>query len=346
MPTSRRSSRDCFFEKCKFPQSFPLMGNREIRNPSHPLAGRKSGRYVQNGSCASGLMRAPCHLVSPCLFVRLTGENSRCASRTNSSDSDPRIHKGNITMLQNRAAHAAAVAILLFCETAAAFMSPGRVLLFGGGGSSRLGGCTRSGATPSRVTKAATSMAAATTSKLGKTLKKPTGALTIGFQVCPAAQMKERDVEELSAVLRKSKASIIFSDAASLPSFTKEQSKAKGNFPGPCPVVAWAASEEDMAASKEAGAVGVVVSVSELGVEKAATLAESAPIDVIFQVKSVSEAEEAVKAGAKVVLVSGAEDLEAVRGAIPQDVAAIASVGSMMPGNAEADTARALKAAG
>lgn len=279
------------------------------------------------------------------MFVRLTGENSRWSSRTNSSDSDPRIHKGNITMLQNRAAHAAAVAILLFCETAAAFMSPGKVLLFGGGWS-RLGGCTRSGATPSRVTKAATSMAAATTSKLGKTLKKPTGALTIGFQVCPAAQMKERDVEELSAVLRKSKASIIFSDAASLPSFTKEQSKAKGNFPGPCPVVAWAASEEDMAASKEAGAAGVVVSVSELGVEKAATLAESAPIDVIFQVKSVSEAEEAVKAGAKVVLVSGAEDLEAVRGAIPKDVAAIASVESMMPGNAEADTARALKAAG
>lgn len=250
---------------------------------------------------------------------------------------------GSSAMPRSRATCVVAVPLLLFCQATSAFVSPGRMMLLG---ERTLNGCTRSKA--SMASALGTRMAAVTASKLGKALKKPTGALTIGFQVCPSSPMEARSSEELSTLLRKSKASIIFTnDASTLSHVAKEQARAKGNFPGPCPVVSWAFSEEEVNAAQAAGASGVVLSVQQLGVAEAARLAAiaEAKMDVLYEVQSASEAEEAAKAGAKVVLARGS-DLESIRNSLPKEVVAVASVEAMQAAGGEVGVSQSLKAAG
>eukprot|EP00285_Hemiselmis_virescens_P015199 CAMPEP_0173383208 /NCGR_PEP_ID=MMETSP1356-20130122/5751_1 /TAXON_ID=77927 ORGANISM="Hemiselmis virescens, Strain PCC157" /NCGR_SAMPLE_ID=MMETSP1356 /ASSEMBLY_ACC=CAM_ASM_000847 /LENGTH=301 /DNA_ID=CAMNT_0014337951 /DNA_START=129 /DNA_END=1034 /DNA_ORIENTATION=- len=203
----------------------------------------------------------------------------------------------------------------------------------------------------SALTQAA--MVVTGTSKLGKALKKPTGALTVGFEAASSlTSLGDSDLITLSLTLRKNKASAIFCDPAVVAAIAKEQAKAKGNFPGPCPVISLGGvtDEEELAKVQSTGANGVVFSVAKLGHDTVASLAEAAAakgMDAVWEVASEEEAKAAVEAGAKVILVSASTSVAAaIREVVPKEVVAVARVESMQQGANEVTDARSLKAAG
>ena len=90
---------------------------------------------------------------------------------------------------------------------------------------------------------------------------------------------------------------------------SNEQKTAKGNFPGPCPVVYYpplsTATEEQIKAAADAGAAAVVLRPDLLPLADAA---DALKMEVIWDVRSPEEVAEVVGAGkAPNFLVSGAD---------------------------------------
>jgi hypothetical protein len=189
--------------------------------------------------------------------------------------------------------------------------------------------------------------------KLGKAFKKPTGALTISFQVAPINKMTEVDLDMLSTCLRKAKAAALFADDLEVvAALAQEQARAKTDFPGSCPVIASGKldSASDVQAAIDAKASGIVIALGSLGLSKSQELCDLAKhkVEVIWHVQNQQEATQAAEAGAKVVLVSGEglKDASAVRVALPKDSVVLAALEAMQGGAMEVEQAQTLKAAG
>jgi len=125
-----------------------------------------------------------------------------------------------------------------------------------------------------------------------------------------------------SLALRKGGIAAIFADDGAIAGIAKEQLKAKGNFPGPLPVVLQSpsVSEATLDAAKSAGAVAAVLPKGD----GAAALAEACSklgLEAIWAVDSSEAFESATAAGAGVFLVSGMD--EGFWGSVPKGTTAI-----------------------
>jgi len=178
---------------------------------------------------------------------------------------------------------------------------------------------------------------------LAKALKKRTGALTISFEFDKAesSTLTDIELELLSMQLRKMKvASLWTPELDSLALIANEQKGAKGDFPGPCPVI-FNGGSDDVEAAVAAGATAVVVAASELEVGEAAT---KSGVEVIWNVQSAKEVEELVEAGVGMAFLIGEEDSESIRAAVPKDALAVLAVDAMQASQAEVAKCRELVA--
>ena len=143
--------------------------------------------------------------------------------------------------------------------------------------------------------------------------------------------------------LRKFKTAAIWTaDLDALAGFAKEQKAAKGNFPGPCPII-YNGNSEHLAAAAERGANAVVLGAGEMSKAEAAG---KLGLEVIWSVSSAEEARPIVDAGAgEAFLMDELVARDLVR-ALPKEALKIAVVGAMQPDNAEIASGRALAVAG
>ena len=172
-------------------------------------------------------------------------------------------------------------------------------------------------------------------SPLRKALQKRTGALTVSleYERMPTSTLSENDLSVISMQLRKSKAAALFAPSLDdLGLLSKEQKKAKGDFPGPCPVVYYpplsTTDEAGVEAARDAGADAVVLRVECLALASAVA---RCGMDVIWDCRSpdeISTLEAAEPAASRIVLLPGADVVASVGmlEALPADALAIASV--------------------
>mmetsp|Transcript_61972 Transcript_61972/g.128202 ORF Transcript_61972/g.128202 Transcript_61972/m.128202 type:complete len:328 (-) Transcript_61972:377-1360(-) len=209
---------------------------------------------------------------------------------------------------------------------------------------------SRSSLQPLAAGAAALSMAAGgrkrSKSKLGKALNKVSQTISVDVQAADAL---------LSKRLRQIGIATIFVNAELLPILAEEQQQARGDFPGPVPVILRQpdVTDKSLAAAKASGASGVVLSMHSIGCEGCAKLAAAAAeldLESMWEVCTKEEAAEAMGAGAAALLVSNVEDSFGVAPAfwegLPKNSVAVAEVKAKQPGNSEIGLARALGAAG
>ena len=182
-----------------------------------------------------------------------------------------------------------------------------------------------------------------------KTLKKRGPGLTVSVEYEPANVQTKSDIALLSMQLRKSKVATIWTPSVdAVANFIDEQQTAKGDFPGPCPVIFNGASD-DAEAAVAAGAAAVVLDAAQ---------AESAPAldaEVLWRVGSADELEKVKAAGGKAdegaggwadgvgfVIAGEADDAGSVLKALPSGAVAVASFEAMQPEGAEIAAGRQL----
>ncbi|EKX40587.1 hypothetical protein GUITHDRAFT_113374 [Guillardia theta CCMP2712] len=199
--------------------------------------------------------------------------------------------------------------------------------------------------------------------KLFKSVKKRTGAFAVMVETC-LEEGSEQEVVDLSRQIRQSKSSGIMIDVRntfssdgrqSFDQISQEQRSAKGNFPGPCPIVVrhrsiahpWQVAEISCA-----GAEGVVLSCAALSDQEwGSKLIQSCNflgLEVLVEVSDEDEVKQAVEAGAKIVCVRGVESVEEaviLRASIPDTCAAVCAVPAQQEDNNEIVEVERLKQA-
>lgn len=131
---------------------------------------------------------------------------------------------------------------------------------------------------------------------VSKALQKPTGATTVSveFKKGKSSKMSELESNTLSMQLRKFKTSAVWTaDLDMLSLFSAEQKAAKGNFPGPVPLI-FNGDSADLESAASAGAGGIVLRAGELDKAEAAG---KYGMEVIWEVGSAEEAGAIVDAG-------------------------------------------------
>ena len=183
-------------------------------------------------------------------------------------------------------------------------------------------------------------------SRLSKAFKRPTGALTVSleFDRAEGSALTDGDLAVLSMQLRKGKAAALFtSSLQDLAILSKEQKKAKGDFPGPCPVVFYPAlsttDAQGVEAAAAAGADAIVLRAELL--TSLADVASAAGTDVIWDVRSTDEMQTVVDADKGSLFLMPGADAAAVGllAALPGDAVGLVSIDR---GNDEISGGRAL----
>jgi len=169
------------------------------------------------------------------------------------------------------------------------------------------------------------------------------------------------EIELLSQELRKAKVSSIWTcDSEVIQCFSKEQNSAKGNFPGPVPIVYQhldgggeqhgQVHTDTILAAIENGASAIVLDSDLLDVYKTQIDMSSdcggGPVDVICRVENVQHVQMALEAGYdSAFLLSGSQHDEEIRrmlSAIPKSAVVIVSLSSMQPDSQEISRAKIL----
>lgn len=168
-------------------------------------------------------------------------------------------------------------------------------------------------------------------------LKKPSKVLTVGLEYS-GDSLSSNEISILSMQLRKCKVSAIWSKKVeSIKEFASEQETAKGNFPGPCPVI-FSGPLDQAESALSAGASAVVVSADdEISFEG----------EVIWKVSSSSDVEAVLgktNGEANAFLVDPTSE-EAIA-AVPPKALSIASVQPMQPDGAEVKEGKLCKGLG
>jgi hypothetical protein len=177
---------------------------------------------------------------------------------------------------------------------------------------------------------------------LKSVLQKPSKVLTVGLEYAGSGDLSATELSILSMQLRKSKVSAIWcAKVEALQEFVAEQEMARGNFPGPCPII-FHGPVEQTAAAVTAGASAVVLPVDAEIVDGC---------DIVWKVSSVEEVESVLEttdnlADAFWLDVVHSETLETVVAAVPKGAMCIASLDAMQPDGAEVDQGRELKRLG
>ena len=179
-------------------------------------------------------------------------------------------------------------------------------------------------------------------------LKKPSKTLTVNVEYDYRSTSEDFkkpnsiDLEVLSTQLRKANCGSIWTaDLEALAIFAREQETARGEFPGPCPVI-YCGDADGIAAAADAGAVAVV-----LGADKTDWATNTASSDIVWKVSSPEDVNTVleIQENADAFLISG-DDLEATIAAIPSKAVVIGAIEAMQDENSEIEDGRALKIAG
>lgn len=180
-----------------------------------------------------------------------------------------------------------------------------------------------------------------------QTLLRPRGA-SIGVEYEPAAASSKSsgDISVLSMQLRKAKAAAIWTkDVDTLECFAKEQSSAKGDFPGPVPVIYWGVPNAgSLVRVAEGGASAVVIDYEQPLDSSVQSKLENTGI--IWKVSSVEQMQQSIDNNAgDIFLLSESllqstnfDDIETAKealSAIQKSAVTIATLSSMQPENAE-----------
>jgi hypothetical protein len=198
------------------------------------------------------------------------------------------------------------------------------------------------GTTTLQMSTSATPSAGAA-AQLKLALQKPSKMLTVGVEYAGEA-LSPNGLSTLSMQLRKNKASAIWTaNVQAIQEFAKEQQSARGNFPGPIPII-YTGGVEEMEAAIAAGATAVTLSVGESSVE-------TGQADVVYKISSLQDVESVLAATdnmAQAFLFQGvsAEDLPPIISTLAPGTLCIASVDAMLPSGAEVEQAKTLKSAG
>jgi len=169
------------------------------------------------------------------------------------------------------------------------------------------------------------------------------------------------EMEILSQGLRTSKAASIWtSDMDAIQQFAKEQDSAKGNFPGPIPIVYYNAADDygidnnndnnndNIQTALERGATAIVVDCDNL--EQLLNANVHVEADIICKVNNVQQIQHAIDKGyeyAFLIAGSGAESdaqLQLLLNAIPKSAIVICSLPCMQAGSHEIVRAKELAA--
>ncbi len=171
------------------------------------------------------------------------------------------------------------------------------------------------------------------------TLKKMRG-ISVSVEFNQSEEVKEitsMEYEILSQELRRAKtASIWTSDLTALEEFAKEQSTAKGSFPGPAPVIynGGCNVNADVAAAVEKGATAVTVDAMNL-----VDVDLNMGVDIICRTNSVEEVRTAVEAGLDYAFLlpgnMNNEEIVSMMEEIPKNAVVIASLECMQDDSEE-----------
>ena len=187
---------------------------------------------------------------------------------------------------------------------------------------------------PTKVTSAAAlfSTTQSISDNLASALKKASKTLAVVLEYDGPSNASPGDLSTVSMQLRKCNAvALVTSDLAAAAAFVEEQATAKGNFPGPCPVIY---TGDDVEGAVKAGVSAVIVEGNKV----------VDGTDVICKVSSPAEAE-AVSGGAYLVD-ADSESVQEILAAIPTGSVVLASMKAMQNDNTEFQRGKELRELG
>ena len=166
-------------------------------------------------------------------------------------------------------------------------------------------------------------------------LKKSSKTLAVGLEYVPEADVSSpSQLETLSMQLRQCKVSVVVTshvDAAI--EFVKEQESARGNFPGPCPVIY---TGDDINAAIDGGIQSIIV---KAGMDVVA--------NNVFVIRRVDSVDDVAKIGSGAFFVDADQpNINAILDAIPDGSIIMAAMDAMQAENAELERAKQLKVVG
>ena len=162
-------------------------------------------------------------------------------------------------------------------------------------------------------------------------LVSPSKAVSVSIEYTGASGAS---IDDLSMELRKAKAAAIWcDDVAAVKCFAAEQATAKGDFPGPLPVVYTGADRQN---AMDAGAAAVVADAGE----------DVSVAPVIWRVTADNAADAAAAAGEGDAFLFDADATTDVVAALPKKSIAVAAVAAMQEDEAEVEAGRACRDAG
>jgi hypothetical protein len=185
-------------------------------------------------------------------------------------------------------------------------------------------------------------------------------SVSVEFSPKDVSKTSPLDMELLSQELRKAKVSSIWTcDCEVLGYFSKEQNSAKGNFPGPVPIVyqhrcreggeeLGERDVENLVLAIQNGASAVVLDSNLLKLynDKHIQSMDNGDVDVICKVENLQQVQMALDEGYdSAFLISGSlldEEMQLILRSIPKSSVVIASLSSMQPGSQEISRAKAL----
>ncbi|EKX54586.1 hypothetical protein GUITHDRAFT_63469 [Guillardia theta CCMP2712] len=184
-------------------------------------------------------------------------------------------------------------------------------------------------------------------SSTAKALKKASGALTVSVTLDEkVGGKKPTEVEILSSILRRSKIASLFVPQELVRMFAEEQKTAKGNFPGPCPLVLREvvsdAEHIELAASN--GASAVIVRAGHADASSLCEQAKKKGLSVIWEVESAEEMKSCEEKGENMLLVDE-KNADILSGASKTSVI-IGRVSAMQAQNEEVKKSRDMQSKG
>eukprot|EP00286_Rhodomonas_abbreviata_P008736 CAMPEP_0181332988 /NCGR_PEP_ID=MMETSP1101-20121128/25411_1 /TAXON_ID=46948 /ORGANISM="Rhodomonas abbreviata, Strain Caron Lab Isolate" /LENGTH=372 /DNA_ID=CAMNT_0023442717 /DNA_START=9 /DNA_END=1127 /DNA_ORIENTATION=- len=181
-----------------------------------------------------------------------------------------------------------------------------------------------------------------------KALKKNSGALMVATEFSRGDEEAVEgeygvDFRTFSLTLRRNKAAVLLVDCSlppglsDLENFAKEQASAKGNFPGPLPIVRSGTVTDvtQVAEAKAAGADGITVDMSHEAASSLIAAALSLSLEPLAMVASEEEVAAAVEGGSKLLCVRAdtpTEEAVKLKESMPKDCAALAAIDARADG--------------
>jgi len=177
-------------------------------------------------------------------------------------------------------------------------------------------------------------------------LKKPSKVLTVNVEV--GDSIPKDDLELLSMQLRNSKVTSLWTQSKSpIASLVKEQETARGNFPGPCPVVYFGEISSNIDEVLDAGVRTIVVpaEAAERMLEDPDRLGST---EVVWKVSSVEEATSIMSATnqqADAFWIDSHDQFEEIASCLPEDSLLVYAVDAMQSDEGEITQAKSKKLA-